>query len=572
MGLSVAIAGGIFMATALVIFGIVSIALDQLGQEIEARTEGFTNNDSIAKTDIRIFGVNASVGSNLVNFTIANVGIEKVWNYDKFDFFITYDANILGTKTRVTEQLKYNATAFDSSLAQATVTGDFKIQRGITDITGTSQTITAGVEFEECNGDCFIIFTNSRYASMGSIAVQGNQNFDAFTVYVSNDEGLRPGGASTVTFERHTGTNDARVNWEIWEYVGHGPKNNLKVWDTGVCTFVTTENFCTGASINNFDGKDENVVVFITGLASPDTGRASAESSRVTTDWDKINDEPEFRRNASMSDATDVSYAVVEFSGSNWSTQRTTHNFNLGGAVHTETISNVGEVSKAFIHPQMRNDQDGAADGLCQMGTEVEITAPTTLTYRMPLDTAGFGSDIMDAVVWIISNNEVISEEEMIVQHLNPPEHPSGGPEPNDEWTEAVNVVREMSETGLTITDQSGGTGTAFPRGYTNVRLSADNQVTFAQSDAGQAQEITIEIIQFPRSEKCVGGDSSLIEKDEWTMSCITYDYLDPGIVNPNEAPEILTKLQHPIFANGFLQITISTDNGEVDSHTRTVV
>ena len=571
MGLSIAIAGGIIMTTALIIFGVVSMTLDQLAEENEARTEAFTNNDSIAKTDIQIFGVNASVGSNLVNFTISNGGIEKVWNYDKFDFFVTYDADILGTKTRVTEQLKYNATAFDSSLAQATVTGDFKIQRGITDIPGTSQTITAGVEFEECNGDCFIIFTNSRYASMGRFTAGGNQNFNAFTVYVSNDDGLRPGGASTVTFERHTGTNDARVNWEIWEYVGHGPKNYLKVWDTGVCTFGTTENFCTGAPINNFDGRDKNVVVFITGLASPDTGRVSAESSRVTTDWDKMNDEPEFRRNAPMSDATDVSYAVVEFSGSNWSTQRTTHNFNIGGGVHTETISNVGEVSKAFIHPQMRNDQDADADGLNQMGTEVEITAPTTLTYRIPQQTDGYDQDIMDAVVWIIANHEVIPEEEMIVQHLNPPEHPSGGPEP-EEWTEAVNIVREMSETGLTITDQSAGTGVNFPRGYTNVRLSADNQVTFAQSDTGQDQEITIEIIQFPRSEKCVGGDSSLIEIDEWTMSCITYDYLEPGIINPNEAPEILTKLQHPIFANGFLQITISTDNGEVDSQIRTVV
>ena len=115
MGLSVAIAGGIFMATALVIFGIVSMALDQLGEEIEARTEGFTNNDSIAKTDIRIFGVNASVGSNLVNFTIANEGIEKLWNYDEFDLYITYDANILGIKTRITEQLSFNETAFQNT-------------------------------------------------------------------------------------------------------------------------------------------------------------------------------------------------------------------------------------------------------------------------------------------------------------------------------------------------------------------------------------------------------------------------------------------------------------------------
>jgi len=145
LGLSIAIAGGIFMATALVIFGIVSMALDQLGQEIEARTEGFTNNDSIAKTEIRIFGINASSGSNLVNFTVGNEGIEKVWNYDEFDLYITYDADILGVRTRVTEEFAFNKTALAVSTGQATLTPDFRIQRGVTVFGAGADVTTANI-------------------------------------------------------------------------------------------------------------------------------------------------------------------------------------------------------------------------------------------------------------------------------------------------------------------------------------------------------------------------------------------------------------------------------------------
>ncbi len=107
---------------------------------------------------------------------------------------------------------------------------------------------------------------------------------------------------------------------------------------------------------------------------------------------------------------------------------------------------------------------------------------------------------------------------------------------------------------------------------FWNYRFDVDDNVEWYRGRDGQAGDFAMQVIQFPQSEWCIGGTSTIISINEWTIDCITYDYLDPGIVNPNEAPEVLTKLQHPIFANGFLQITISTDNGEVDIQIRTVV
>ena len=85
MGLSVAIAGGITIFTIIVIFSTIFIASEKIHEEGLAGTLIFENDDEILKTKLEIYGLNATVNSNLVNFTLKNVGIEKLWNYDEFD-------------------------------------------------------------------------------------------------------------------------------------------------------------------------------------------------------------------------------------------------------------------------------------------------------------------------------------------------------------------------------------------------------------------------------------------------------------------------------------------------------
>jgi len=53
---------------------------------------------------------------------------------------------------------------------------------------------------------------------------------------------------------------------------------------------------------------------------------------------------------------------------------------------------------------------------------------------------------------------------------------------------------------------------------------------------------------------------------NDWIIGTITNDIMDPLLINTDEVAIICTKLSYPIFANGDVQITISTDLGHTAS------
>jgi archaellum component FlaF (FlaF/FlaG flagellin family) len=56
------------------------------------------------------------------------------------------------------------------------------------------------------------------------------------------------------------------------------------------------------------------------------------------------------------------------------------------------------------------------------------------------------------------------------------------------------------------------------------------------------------------------------IEPTEWAIAEIITDFFDPRIVNEGEYAQAIGELSYPIFPGGLLEITISSDNGKVDS------
>ena len=180
----------------------------------------------------------------------------------------------------------------------------------------------------------------------------------------------------------------------------------------------------------------------------------------------------------------------------------------------------------------------------------------------------------MDEVVWVVSNSEISIGKTMIVQRQQPiDQRITGGPE-EDAWSVSVTpLTYNANETAIFgLTAQSSGTGNAFPRGSISaISDFENNEIDFWQSDAGQEQDYAFEVVEFPRSERCVDGTSTLIAVNEWSINCIMSDNFEPGIINPSETVEILTKLMHPIFVNGFLEVSISTNNGNVSNQTNTV-
>ncbi len=538
------------IALMFVLFSMPSL-MDSITSVGETSSEISVLENSILDTSISVDTLSGTVGDPFITFNLNNDGSEKLWDYDNFEIFITYDADIAGIQTPITEKSNFG---FPS---------DFKIQSGRLSIPSgagsDTATITEGIDFDMCKGDCFIKLVSTRHTSLGSETGGTNQDHDDWMFYISDDSGLTTSGG-TITFTRHnTGTTN-HIFWEVWEYVGDFKgSNKMTGWDTGVCTFGVGSLTCNGPSVTSFSGDDADVVVFLTGAANPHTDEFESQRCMVTSAWNAGLDRPEFTRGES-GNACDVSYAVVEFSGSNWSVERIQHTFT-GANPQTEPVTDVGDRTRAFFHHQQRNTGDTAADGLEQTGAEVELTDSTTLTYRLNQGTGSWGVNMI-SVTWIISNSETTSGERMIVEHVHPPERVAnlaGGSGPGDDsWSVAITpLTYSLIETAIAgMTSQSDGTGNSYPRGEINAELIDSSTVQLYQSDDGQPQEYTFQVVQFPRQ---------LLS--QWEISNILIDVLDPGIINSDETAQITVRLTYPIFSGGNLAVVVSTDKGVTSSN-----
>jgi len=111
LGLSIAISGGITATALVIIMGIIFAISYQINTESLANTEAFEIQNSLLKTNMDIKSISAVPGVSTVDFVLFNNGSTKLWNYNDFDMLVTYDANIGGVSTRVTESLTFNETA-----------------------------------------------------------------------------------------------------------------------------------------------------------------------------------------------------------------------------------------------------------------------------------------------------------------------------------------------------------------------------------------------------------------------------------------------------------------------------
>jgi len=578
MGLSVAIAGGIILSVLMLVMMSMAGLAGNIFSIGSVTTQISDLENTILKTNTKIQELSAFSGSNVVNFDLLNEGNEKLWDYDNFNVIITYDAYTGGASpTRLTEHFTYDGTgAFDSSIANGTA--DFRIQRATSIIPAGSftTTITEGIgnDFMKCQGDCFIKLVSSRNSGMGRTSGGENQGHDDIEVYISDDSGLTTSGG-TVTFERdaNPGGDNDRVTWEIWEYIGEPDgKNEMKVLDTGACIFAGGPLTCNGATILGGATDDNDVVVFVTGRGNANGGNNNIQRCLVISDWDSGTDQPVFTR-GEAGNACDVSYAVVEWTGSNWAVQRSVHTPFSGVTPDPETIISVGEISRAFFHTQQLTDATGSLDDADNNGAEVELINPTTIEYRLPQSTADWDGS-MTAVTWVISNSETDGGERMIVNHYNPPER-SGGPE-EENWQVSITPL-SYTTNGTAITGMSGQSednDSDYPNGYLVARLTDSTTVDFWRAETGgdSDDEYTFQVTEFPRIFSCLSDNpGGNLDPSEWAINYITDDNLDPEILNANECAAITAKLSNPISSNGLLIITISTDNGIISTISQTI-
>ena len=109
MGLSIAISGGLILFSMTIVVVIVSLTIsDQIEGYSDSRSEMWDNDNKIQKTSFRIDQIVATSGKNFMNFTLTNTGLEKFWDYEKFNLIVTYDADISGNSTKTTESFTFD--------------------------------------------------------------------------------------------------------------------------------------------------------------------------------------------------------------------------------------------------------------------------------------------------------------------------------------------------------------------------------------------------------------------------------------------------------------------------------
>lgn len=331
----------------------------------------------------------------------------------------------------------------------------------------------------------FLRVTNVRSCSDGR-DVESAANYDV------RDLGVNPEivDASTGRIERYTTgvDEDFQVDLELWESMADPSSPNAWVVreyrrETLVTVTGTTRSL---AGLGIVDTGD--VVAILCGLAcnQPDTLYARVNTTLVVQG---SNPDLVFTR-ASAFGTVSVTYAVVEFTGSNYTVTR----FNvahLSTGAQVVPIHNVGDWARAIFFTTYRAAPN--ENGLDEIGVvHYQLTPTDELVIRL-----NPGADNVFSAQYV-SAGAVVSNPDFDVQHRNSYRTSDPIDTADNVKTFALTSVGDMARAGTYATAECAGAGQALPRAMTSYRLSAVDEFEFRRSRDGQPQEYSWWVVVFP--------------------------------------------------------------------------
>ncbi len=436
---------------------------------------------------------------------------------------------------------------------------DFIVQRGVATIPDgdTTASLIAGTDFvaPRDSSRAFIRITNTHMTGAGNSTGGGNQDAHNVTAHIANPEDL----ANTVNIVRFGTAGDTRVAWELVEYIGPpGGDNEIRVRTAGATTFgagaATSSMPVTGVLA------DDDVVVFVTGSANPNTGRTTYQTGQVTGEWSSAYQTLTLRRGAT-GDAIAVSYALVEFVGQNWRIQRAEHTYSAVASVQTQTISAVGDLSRAFIHAQKRIS--GSNNTLSNFGHVVYFQNPTTVNFFLESGATNAGSHT--SVAWIIENTQT-SGVPMQVTRSNGTQ--SGGGDPAVVNVDINTTLTSLDTASIFMTNTSSGNNTQFPRAMIAPRIISPTQYEIWISDAGQTRTYRTEVVEWPTAQltlvqnyyRVFVDNEALTPGDPWPLGAI--DLGENTAITADDAPPSVGQIVR-------LRMSVAIEGGALSASAR---
>lgn len=373
---------------------------------------------------------------------------------------------------------------------------DFYIQRGVTTISGTSATLTAGTQYETplAASRAFIRITNTNNTGAGSVSNTGNA--DDTTVYVSIPSSIT---SSVVLTRPAAATGDTEVAWEIIEYIGGaGGNNEIIVREQSALTYGSGNTTVNTSAVSGIVD-DNDVAVFITGQANPDTNKGYP-LGLSTAAWNAGSDTATFTRGAS-GNAAIVSYAVVEFTGNNWQVQRSSHTYSAAGTTETEAITAVNSLSKTFLHAQKR--VGSGLNNHADFGHRVWLSSIGLVSYELESGASTPASHT--SVAWVIENTQTVGDT-MIVTRSNATQ--SGGSSPTAVNANITATISGTEDASLFFNNSgneagSGGGQNSFPEPMMRGRIISTTQYElWIATPDNDSRTWRAEVVEWPTASR----------------------------------------------------------------------
>ncbi len=433
--------------------------------------------------------------------------------------------------------------------AEATVKldTDFKVQRDTAILTGTTLTITAGIEYEApaSSASAFIRITNTQLTG-GGPATTGNRNASDITVYIANPSNI----LNSITFTRTSASVNTRVSWEIVEYVGApGGENEFIVRRQEALSYLAGNTTVTSTAIAGVTNWAD-VAVFITGQHNQDGGRNNYNNGLSTANYNSGTDDVTLTRRATGA-ISDVSYAAVEFTGSNWRIQRVEHSaYTLASTTETESIpTSVNSLNRTFIHTQ--KSLAGSNVNHADIGHEVWLSSVGFVSFL--IDAAVATPANHTSVAWIIENTQTTGATMKVSR--------SNGFLPTAATANQANnigigkTLPDISIASLFVTNRSDEASRTWPEPFLGARIISNTQYELWRSDASANVQYRTEVVEWPTAVRKIAqnyyrfyvNNGLLTPTDPWPV----------GATNLGENTEV-TRFDEPMVAGDAIRLRMT--------------
>ena len=513
--------------------------------------------NTILQTEINLDTLTANASMPSLSFNLNNINTEKLWDYESFDVIVTYDADISGTRTSVTESFPYKPVelGYEILFETTSTTADTSavlVYEFINDMRALGLTIASADSHILFHANVTVDSNAADSACRIALFIDGVMVAEAEDFADTNT--TEPGNVGLtwwVTGLNPAVTHDFEVMWleeagsQAGCIIATDTERSMQVIEftpgEGVPTILTE---ATSNSAENYPNTDtpvgsmrgspsidsSNSLVFTTGTVTfeDDSGGSNASCHLgIFIDGTLEAEQQTFTEGSTFGSSAGVMWAETGLSVGSHTFEFQAREQQAGCETDTAMQRHMQIVDYTSGNPTILSEVTNftaqamtANYASARLLTDtVNIDGPGSVvlfTSTVTFDTSPATSE-GDIALFIDGSN--VAEGRTYIQSVN---------------NEQGHVNLHWWETGL-----SAGLHTFNVHGKEGTVGAAMNTPT----------QRHMQVVEFPCTK-------------QWNVVNISNDVLDPGIINPEETAKIAVELCNPIFDSGNVVVSVSTDNG----------